>query len=305
MSTTVGDTVRELARRFASAGIESAGLDAALLVGHALGLDRTRLLVARERRLEPREAAAVAALADRRSRHEPIAYLVGAHEFWSLPLGVDRSTLIPRPESETLIEAALEHLPRRDQALRILDLGTGSGCLLLALLSERPRAHGVGVDISVEACRQAQANAQALGLATRAAFVVGDWAAALAARFDLIVANPPYLALSESARLAPEVLRYEPPRALFAGADGLAAYRALGPALAHRLKDAGLAVIEHGAGQGRKVVQILEKFGLRRVEARVDLGRRERCLVLQRAAPVAAANHLATKKNSCKPRGAD
>lgn len=290
MTATVGSAVRVLSQRLRALGIESAVLDAQLIVGHALDLDRARLCAARDRPLSAKDACRIAALAARRERREPMAYLLGRRGFWSLELAVTPATLIPRPESETLIEAALGHVPDREAALKLLDLGTGSGCLLLALLAELPRATGVGVDISRAACGVARANAVALGLGARARFVVGDWGASLAGGFDLIVANPPYVPEAEARRLAPEIVGYEPRDAVFAGADGLAAYRSLAPDLARLLAPAGFAVVEHGAGQGMKAAEILEKSGLRPVASRRDLAGRARCILARKAAARSAGS---------------
>lgn len=307
MSTglTVGGALRALARRFRACGIESAVLDAQLIVGCAVGLERARLCAAPERRLSAAECARVEALAERRARREPMAYLLGAREFWSLRFSVGEGILVPRPESETLIEAALEAMPERNAPLRVLDLGTGSGCLLLALLTERPRAMGLGVDRSARACALARANAAALGLSRRARFIVGDWGAALGGEFDLIVANPPYVAETEAGRLVPEIGRYEPREALFGGRDGLSAYRALAPDLARLLAPGGVAVVEHGAGQGAKAAEILEQAGLRAVARRADLAAVERCVLLNKGALPRGRSGAGLEKNSCKAREAD
>lgn len=279
---SIAETVASVSHALAAVGVPEPRREAELILGHALGLSRARVLGYGERRLAPEERWAVEALAVRRSRREPMAYLLGRREFWSLDFCVTRDTLIPRPESETLIETALDLIEDRNARLRVLDLGTGSGCLLLALLSELPNVRGVGVEISGRACRIAQANAEALGLAERARFLVGDWGEALVERFDVIVANPPYVPEEEAERLEPEITRFEPASAVFGGPDGLAAYRALAPHLARLLAPDGFGLVELGAGQGSDVTGILDAHGLALRSSRRDLGGRERCLVVGR-----------------------
>ena len=207
----------------------------------------------------------------RRAAREPFARIIGAREFWSLNLVLGSETLIPRPETETVVETVLEHIPDRRRELTILDLGTGSGCLLLALLSELPAAHGLGIDCAEGAVTVAKANAARLGLASRAAFVAGDWGKALIGPFDIIVCNPPYVAQGERIGLEPEVRYFEPPRALFAGADGLAGYREVVPEIARLLALGGVSVLELGAGQLDDVTGLLNRAGLCTGPVRFDL----------------------------------
>ena len=206
-SGTFGELARETARRLAEAGIESAHLDARLLLGHLTGLDAAALLARRDDPVELEVIGALRGLTDRRAAHEPMAHILGEREFWSLPLRVTADTLVPRPDTETLVEAALgwrESVPDcREPA--VLDLGTGTGCILLALLSEWEDASGVGIDISESALAVAAENAKRLGLAGRARFLVSDWGRGLDARFDVIVSNPPYIPEDEIAGLPPEV----------------------------------------------------------------------------------------------------
>lgn len=274
---TIEDALRAASRVLADAGIEAARAEARLLLAHALGLPREALLRDSRQALERAAARRFEALIARRARREPIAYLTGTREFWSLVFEVSPATLIPRPESETLIEAALEQIGLRGGAHRVLDLGTGSGCLLLALLSELPGATGVGVDLSEAALGVARRNARRLGLAGRALFHCGSWGAGLDERFDLIVANPPYVAEAEAGSLPLDVAGYEPPGALFGGADGLAAYRALAPDLARLLAPGGLAAVELGAGAADAVAAILSPAGLAELERRHDLAGIIRC----------------------------
>ncbi len=270
----------QAARRLAAAGIEGAAGEAALLLGHVLGCDRAALLRDRDRLLPPAQQARFAALVARRAAREPLAHLLGMREFWSLPFQVSPAVLIPRPDSETVVAAALALAP---EATRLLDLGTGSGCLLLSLLHERRALTGVGVDLSPAAAVVAAGNARALGLADRAAVVVSSWDAALAptATFDLIVSNPPYIAAPEWPALAPEVADHDPTLALAGGGDGLAAYRALAPVLARRLRAGGVALLEHGATQGPAVAALITGAGLRYDGARTDLAGHERVQVFR------------------------
>ncbi len=279
---TIDDALREATRVLAAAGIEGARAEARLLLAHGLGLPREALLRDSRQPLERHAADRFAALIERRARREPIAYLTGRREFWSLGFEVTPATLIPRPESETLVEAALGRSGPREGALRLLDLGTGTGCLLLALLSELPYATGIGVDTSEAALEVARRNADRLGLAGRAAFKGGSWGAGLDERFDLIVSNPPYIAETEAAILPPDVAFYEPEGALFGGPDGLAAYRALAPDLARLLAPEGVAAIELGAGAAEAVTAIFSAAGLIELERRPDLAGITRCSLWRR-----------------------
>lgn len=224
-------------------------------------------------------APTLATLLARREAHEPLALILGRREFWSLDFAVSPATLIPRPDSETLIEAAITCFADRAPPRLILDLGTGTGCLLLAVLSEFPEAFGIGVDRSREAATLASRNASALDLAERAAFVCGNWADALNARFDLVLCNPPYIATSDLPGLMPDVACYEPSSALDGGGDGMVAYRQLLPDLPRLLDERGLAVLELGAGQADSVGRLAQQAGL--VPAlRPDLGGIPRALML-------------------------
>lgn len=251
-------------------------LDAELLLAHALGEERLAMLL-ESRPVPPATRARFEALLARRRAHEPVAYIIGTKEFWSLPLRVTPATLIPRPDSETLIEAARQALGSRPPA-RILDLGTGSGALLLAALSLWPAATGLGIDRSAGALAVARGNARRLGLAARAQFRVGDWAEGLAGRFDLVLANPPYVA--EGTPLPPDVARYEPASALFAGPDGLDAIRRILPALPRLLAPGGLALVELDPAQVAAASARARAAGLR-VELRHDLAGRARALLLR------------------------
>ena len=261
---TVEMARRALSMQFRSGSIESAELDARLLVGAALGLDLTGMIAAANRVLEPEESTRIEDFARRRLNGEPVARILGAKEFWGLPLKLSAATLVPRPDTETVVELALEMLrattppPRR----RIADIGTGSGAILLALLSELPDAYGIGTDISENALRTAHRNAIDLGLADRASFVACDYAAALSGAFDLIVSNPPYIRSAEIAHLATEVRDHDPHPALDGGTDGLDAYRALIPQAAKLLAPGGVLVVEVGWGQSDEIEGLMTVAGL-------------------------------------------
>lgn len=283
---TVAAARRSWAEKFRTCGIDSAELDARILVGHALGLNHAALAAAAARRLTSAEESAIAALARRRLAREPVARILGFREFWSLPLRVDPSTLVPRPETETLVEAALAAIDadgRRAQKLRIADLGTGCGAILLALLGELPRALGVGTDASAAALSVARDNAGRLGLA-RARFVACDLAAALRGPFDLIVSNPPYIASADIVALAPEVRDFDPRRALDGGRDGLDFYRTIALAAPALLAPGGTLIVELGAGQAQPVAALFAAAGLAPLPPRPDLNGTPRALPARRRA---------------------
>jgi release factor glutamine methyltransferase len=267
--TPAGQTVeaarRSLTALFKSGRIDSAELDARMLVGAALGLDLTGMIAAAGRPVTPDQSTRIEEFARRRLAGEPVARILDLKEFWGLPLKLSAATLVPRPDTETVVELALEMLrasPGPGRRLRIADIGTGSGAILLALLSELPGAFGVGTDISVAALRTASGNAARLGFAARAGFVACDHAAALADSFDLIVSNPPYIRSAEIAGLAPEVRDHDPRGALDGGADGLDAYRALIPQAAQLILPGGALVVEAGHGQSGPIEGMMTAAGL-------------------------------------------
>jgi release factor glutamine methyltransferase len=271
---TVADALRSISQYFSAAGVESPDADARLLLGHALRLDRSGLVSQSDRLLESGEADTIYALAARRLNHEPVSRILGRKEFWSLSLHISAAVLVPRPETETVVEAALDFIIRgnlRMEALRILDIGTGSGALLLALLSELPNAIGTGTDISTPALGVARVNAESHGLAGRCTFVTCDIAEGLPGPFDLIVSNPPYIAHDEIARLAPEVRDYDPVLALDGGADGLNGYRAIARDAGRLLAPGGRLNVELGAGQETAVRALFTNAGLAVEPARNDL----------------------------------
>jgi release factor glutamine methyltransferase len=281
----LGAAVAAAQARLEAAGIESPRREARRLVALAAGLEEAAVLGYPERPLAPGAARRLGRFVARRARHEPLSRIAGTREFWSLPFALSPATLDPRPDSETVVAAALARIGDRQAPLRVLDFGTGSGCLLLALLSELPAAVGFGLDISPGACRAARRNAAAIGLESRAFFAVGRWAEGLAGAVDVVVSNPPYIATPALAALAPEVALYDPVQALDGGADGLQCYRALAPGIARLLGPRGFACLELGAGQATAVAEIFARAGLDAVARHRDLGGVERCLVV--AAPTA------------------
>jgi release factor glutamine methyltransferase len=279
---TIGAAVADAAARLAARGNDSPRRDARRLVALAAGMDDAVILGYPERTLDDDAARRLACFVARRLKGEPVSRLAGRREFWSHDFALSPETLDPRPDSETLVEAALERVADRRARLSILDLGTGTGCLLLSLLAELPCAWGIGVDIAPGAAATARRNAAEMGLESRAFFVVGEWATSLVGGFDLVAANPPYVASGEIAGLAPEVALFEPRTALDGGADGLDAYRALAPQLAERLVPGGFACVEVGAGQANFATAIFDRVGLDVIGRRCDIEGRERCLVLGR-----------------------
>ena len=260
-SGTVGETVLAAARLLRKARIAAPELDARLLLCHATGLSHEDYVAALNDALAPEAAARFGTFVERRLVGEPVSRIIGIREFYGRSFRIDASTLDPRPDTETLVEAALG-LVDREALLSILDLGTGSGCILITLLAELPRASGVGVDISLGALEQARANAQSLGVGDRAAFLAGDWLDTVEGSFDLVVANPPYLSAADMAALAPEVRDHDPRTALDGGPDGLSAYRRIVPGLRKALRPGGFALFETGPDQAQAVLRLLAEAGL-------------------------------------------
>jgi release factor glutamine methyltransferase len=262
---TVEAARRLLTTRLRANTNDSAELDARILTGAVLGLDLTGMIAAAERRVTTAEAARLEDALRRRLAGEPAARIIGVREFWGLPLQLSAATLVPRPDTETVVELALEMLRPSadlDRQPRIADIGTGSGAILLALLSELPEACGVGTDISVAALRTASRNAVDLGLAGRTGFVACDYAAALSGKLDLIVSNPPYIRSADIAGLSIEVREHDPLLALDGGTDGLDAYRALIPQAARLLAPGGALVVEAGHGQSGEIQGLIDAAGL-------------------------------------------
>ncbi|MGC2855351.1 peptide chain release factor N(5)-glutamine methyltransferase [Novispirillum sp. DQ9] len=297
---TAGAAAEALARRFAAAGIDTSRLDARMLVAHVLDIRPQDILLRSDTALTADQAEALELLARRREAREPVSRILGRRGFWSFDLSVGPDTLDPRPDTESVVEAVLAGMPDRAAPLRILDLGTGTGCILLALLAEYPRATGIGLDIAPGAVATATSNAAALGLADRARFVVGDWAddwgdgleaSGLDGLFDVVVSNPPYIPDGDIAGLEPEVREHDPWRALAGGDDGLTAYRLLAPLVAPRVSPGGMVAFEVGIGQAADVSALLAAAGFDMVWNQGDLGGVERCICARVAVPHAGAKN--------------
>lgn len=271
--------LRDAAARLRMAGIDDGLREARLLLAHVLGVEASQLIVAPPETLSPGHKADLEMAISRRIRREPLSHIVGHREFWSLSFEVGPDVLDPRPDSETLIEAVLRRITDCSRPWRILDLGTGSGCLLLSLLHELPNATGLGVDQSARALALAGRNADRLGLGSRCQMVTGDWLNAVGSRFDIVVSNPPYIPLAEIATLAPEVRLYEPLAALDGGMDGLDCYRTIIRGLNWVLVPDALIAFEVGAGQAAAVEALLAESGFTTVERLPDLAGIERCVL--------------------------
>lgn len=269
-------------RRLENAGCDTAVLDADLLISAALSLDRLDFILDPGRTVGAQQVNAFDALIARRAKREPVAQILGEKEFWGLDFKVSRDCLTPRPDSETLIEAALTSITDKNMALNILDLGTGSGCLLLSLMSELPNSSGMGVDISKKALRLAKKNAERHGLMMRCDFIQSDWAENLPPPlcFDIILCNPPYIAHTEAPSLSPDVRDYEPHGALFAGDDGLADYKRLAKILPGFSHQGTKVFLEIGHTQGITVAEIFGKTAARNIHIIQDLAGRDRCVAL-------------------------
>ena len=267
------------------AGIETPELDARLLLCHASGLSHEATIARAREGLRPEAAARLDEAIARRLKREPVARITGFREFFGRTFRLGPQTLDPRPDTETIVETALDLVEERgwrERRLRLLDLGTGTGCILVTLLAELPRARGLGTDLNPDALALAAANARAHGVSARAAFVAADWLDAIGGKFDLVLANPPYLAAEEIAGLAKEVAVYDPRLALDGGPDGLDAYRRIAARAGEVLAEDGRLLVEIGATQGEGVAGILEEAGLKRDEAgsvRLDLAGRPRVVM--------------------------
>ena len=278
---SVSEALQLITQAFRASGIEDADVDARVLVGQALHLDRARLIAQADRVLEAREVNAISGLAARRLKHEPVSRILGRKEFWSLGLTITPDVLVPRPETETVVEGALDFVVRnglRMEKLRILDIGTGSGALLAALLSELPNAIGLGTDISRAALETARANVTQLGFENRCSLIACDMAAGVQGQFDLLVSNPPYIARGDIASLSPEVRDYDPTVALDGGDDGLASYRSISADAKRLLAQGGRLFVELGAGQEPAVRKLFTNAGFTVGIAREDLAGTPRVL---------------------------
>lgn len=275
---TVANCIDTAAARLKAAGIDNPRRETRILLAHALGVDQAALIGYPERAVVDR--AAFFALVERRAHGVPMAHILGRREFWSLEFRVTPDTLDPRPDSETVVAAAVAAMAgRRGDQISVLDLGAGTGCLMLAVLSELPQAHGVSVDISPAAAAVARANALRLGLGQRARFFVGDWAGALTGGFDLVLANPPYVPSGAIAGLQTEVALHEPRVALDGGADGFDAYRRIASDMPRLLLPGGIAVVEAGYGQWDTVAALFRAAGLGIDGPATDLSGVARCLI--------------------------
>jgi len=271
--------------RLRAAGVDNPRLDAALLVGYGLGLDRAQLLSQSQRVLSDAEIGRADQLLIRRLAREPVARIMGLREFWSLNFALNEATLEPRPDSEVIVEAALMRIKRNhrdNERLRILDLGTGTGCLLIALLHELKNATGIGIDISARAVQQAVINAQDNDVASRSEFRVSNWFEHVEDMFDIILSNPPYIPHAQIEALDPEVSRHDPALALDGGADGLAPYRLVVPQLTSHLNPQGFALFEIGYNQADAVSGLFRKEGLTEMAVLRDYGGNDRCVVAAR-----------------------
>jgi release factor glutamine methyltransferase len=286
VTETASLALRAAAKKLLAANIDTAQLDAEVLMAHCLHLDRADMLLrARDVTVNGLVLAQFEAMIARRATHEPVAYITGEKEFWSLMFEVGPGVLIPRPDSELLIDTARTRVDAQ-ATLRILDIGTGPGTLLLALLSEFSNASGTGIDISDTALDFARRNATRLGFAARADFIANNWLDGLTGKFDLILCNPPYIGETERAFLMPDVAGFEPDLALFGGHDGLDAYRILVPQLPNRLAAGGIALLEIGRTQGPDLIQLAEIYGLY-CDILPDLAGHPRCCVLAPAGSIA------------------
>jgi len=276
---SLGEVLRASARRLENS--TTPGLDARVLVQHALGLDDASLILAERRLLTPGEVARIDELVRRRQRREPIAHITGVKEFWSLEFLVRSGVLVPRADSECLIEAAIALRHKKDR-LRILDLGTGSGCLLCSLLQEFPNATGIGADLSPEAVTLARENAKRLGLADRADFIVSDWAEAVSSQFDIIISNPPYIRAVDHDKLPPDVRDFEATDALFAGETGLDAYRKILRDAPRMVARNGLIILEIGDGHSEALTAHAQNaFPRAKIAIRRDLAGAPRALTIE------------------------
>jgi release factor glutamine methyltransferase len=285
--TKVPAVLCEVSRLLRTVDIENAASEARLLVAHATGWTRTDLLAHQDREIVPKAVALLAALVERRMAREPMSHLIGRRGFWTLEFEVGPAVLDPRPDSETLVEAALDLFPDRQTAISVLDLGTGSGCLLLSVLVERADAWGVGIDVSPDALAVAARNATNAGLEGRARFVCSDWGEAIEGPFDLILCNPPYIQSGAIEGLAPEIAQFEPHIALDGGVSGYDAYCVIGPEIVRLLSSDGAAVVEAGVGQMPEIARLFSTSGLTLQEARSDLGGIGRAGIFRPGPPLA------------------
>ncbi len=281
MARTLRDAIAEISTVLTQAHVDNPRLDARVLIAHVLNIDTSQTFVRHDVVIMPDQEIALAAAVQRRIAREPVSRIVGSREFWGLAFAITPATLDPRADTEILVSAVLDHCKRLNIAApRILDLGTGTGCIALALLQAIPNATAVCVDLSIDALRVAQGNAVRLGFAQRVSFARMSWSDALAGPFDVIASNPPYLSAVDMSNLSPEV-RYDPRAALDGGADGLACYRAIITDVKRIAHSPAILTLEVGSGQAGQVARLLEDAALRVVEIRSDLASIPRCIVAQ------------------------
>jgi release factor glutamine methyltransferase len=279
---TLGSLLVEAAGALSAAGYDQPRRHARRLVASALAISQAELFGHPDRALDERHTSHIRVMLGRMLQREPLSRILGRREFWGLELSLSAETLDPRPETETLVAAVLRQKPDQRAPLRFLDLGTGTGCLLLALLGEFTVASGVGIDIAEGAARTAMCNAARLGFADRALFFVSNWGTAVSGRFDAIIANPPYIAHGDLTQLPPEVACFDPRLALDGGDDGLRAYHAIAPDLPRLLASEGIFATEVGVDQAEPVAAILEANGLAFVGTEPDLSGISRCVLARR-----------------------
>jgi len=282
--TTLAVLSRDIEKTLKAAMIEEAALDAVLLISHVLNLTSIDYALDKDRKITEQECAEIMELVQQRVSRIPMSQIFGEKEFWSLSFRVTNETLTPRPDSETLIETALKNVSDKSDNIHVLDLGTGTGCLLLSLLSELPNASGLGLDISNAALDVAQSNAENLNLVNRVAFKKSNWTDKLRPEenFDIIIANPPYIGTREKESLAPEVKDHEPGIALFSGCDGLNDYKIIAEQIGSYLADGGMIILEIGYKQAEDVKNIFTSAGFNDISLHKDLGGRDRCLLIKK-----------------------
>jgi release factor glutamine methyltransferase len=278
-TNTLGSVYRYLTRELTFSKTENPQLEARILLAFSAGIEQTRVIGYPEDELDNAIVDNLEEILTRRKNGEPISYITGSKEFWSLKFNVSQETLIPRSDSETIIQSVLDTITNYMDCISILDLGTGSGCLLLALLSELPNANGVGIDISPAACKIAKKNAKELELDDRAKFYRGDWMEGICDQFDIIVTNPPYIAEPDIKFLDRGVQLFEPHLALSGGPEGLSAYRLIAKESITRLKEGGVLAVEIGINQSQNVKKIFIENGFRIIKTQCDFSNIERCIL--------------------------
>ncbi|MDA9770027.1 peptide chain release factor N(5)-glutamine methyltransferase [Emcibacteraceae bacterium] len=280
---TLATLRKKIEARLRKKGIEEAPLDARLLISHIIPVTEIDFAINADQTVSNEQQNLIDILVQKREKRIPMSQIFGEKEFWSLSFKVTRDTLTPRPDSETLIEVALNEFEDKNATLSILDLGTGSGCLLLTLLSELKNATGLGIDVSTSAIKVANENATNLSLNNRATFLKSDWFEKLSKtkKFDLIIANPPYIGLNEKPELTPEVCEHEPYSALFAGEEGLDDYRIIAADISSYMSEKSIIILEIGYRQSSAVIDIFEQKGFKNINVFQDLGGRDRCLLIR------------------------